>query len=160
MHKRLKRKAHEFYTTFISLKGEPHHIAMGMAVGIFIGTTPTIPLHTILILAIIFITRHNLTAALLGAWITNPITIPIFYWTEYKIGGYLLGVNHNVNLIESCTLQELLHTGWKICVPLQLGGLILATLFAVPAYYITRKAVLVVRKKRGHVHCERSAQKV
>ena len=42
----IRRRGKEFYDRFISLKGEPANIAMGMAIGVFIGVTPTIPFHT------------------------------------------------------------------------------------------------------------------
>lgn len=83
----LKKKAREFYDRFISLKGNPRSIAMGMAIGVFVGVTPTIPFHTVIIVFLILISRQNLTAALLGAWITNPATIPFFILQNMNWGG-------------------------------------------------------------------------
>ena len=34
------------------LEGDPHYIAMGMAIGVFVGTTPTMPFHTVIAVAI------------------------------------------------------------------------------------------------------------
>ena len=42
----LKRRFRIFYERFISLKGDPSQIAAGLAIGVFVGVTPTIPLHT------------------------------------------------------------------------------------------------------------------
>ena len=39
----VKRRCHRFYLSFLCLKGDPRKIAMGMAIGVFIGVTPTIP---------------------------------------------------------------------------------------------------------------------
>ena len=160
MRKRIKRKIRRFYRTFISLKGDPHRIAMGMAMGVFIGITPTIPFHTALVFLLVLITRQNFTAAMLGTWISNPLTIPFLYWGQYKIGDYLLGMNERITLEKGFELQDLLHAGWKIFVPMQLGGLIMAPLFAIPAYYLTYKVVLAIRRKRAHAHRERAHQEV
>jgi len=138
----LKRKAREFYARFISLKGDPRKIAMGMAIGIFVGVTPTIPFHTVIIVLLIFVFRQNLTAALLGAWITNPVTIPFFYLAEYKLGMFLLGLQPCGMDLTDYSIDAILRTGWNVFYPLQLGGIILAPFFAVPAYFITHKAIL------------------
>jgi hypothetical protein len=135
----MKKKLREFYARFISLNGDPRKISMGMAIGVFVGVTPTIPFHTIIIVMLIFIFRQNLTAALLGAWITNPITIPLFYATEYKLGSYLLGMQPCGMLLTECSMNAILRVGWNIFCPLQLGGIILAPIFAIPAYLITHK---------------------
>ncbi len=149
MRYRLKKKAREFYAGFISLKGPPRKIALGMAIGVFVGVTPTIPFHTAIILVLIFISRQNLTAALLGAWITNPVTIPFFYLAEYKLGAVLLGLNEYDIVLSCYSLEEILKAGWDIFYPLQIGGLVLAPFFAVPAYFITHKAVIASRKRSG-----------
>ena len=65
----LKRRIQRFHDRFISLKGEPRSIAMGMAVGVFVGVTPTIPFHTALIILFGLIWKHNLTSAYLGSWL-------------------------------------------------------------------------------------------
>jgi uncharacterized protein (TIGR03546 family) len=143
----VKRKLREFYIRFISLKGDPRKIAMGMAIGVFIGVTPTIPFHTILILFLTLFFRQNLTAAMLGAWIMNPVTIPVFYFAEYELGKLVLGLQHLDIALHAYSVDELLEAGWHIFYPLQIGGVILAPVFALPAYFITHKYVLAVRKR-------------
>ncbi len=103
-----------------------------MAIGVFIGVTPTIPFHTVLILFLIFLSRQNLTAALLGAWITNPVTIPFFYLTEYEIGKFILGWDQYRGLLTEYNVHQLLKMGWEILGPLQIGGLILAPFLLFP----------------------------
>lgn len=143
----LKKKAREFYDRFISLKGNPRSVAMGMAIGVFVGVTPTIPFHTVIILFLILISRQNLTAALLGAWITNPVTIPFFYFTEYELGRFLLGMGPCNVAVQEYSIREIIAAGWSLFYPLQVGGLVLAPFFAVPAYFITHKMVLVLRRR-------------
>jgi uncharacterized protein (DUF2062 family) len=88
----LGKRLNTWYKQLISLKGEPGAIADGLAIGVFIGVTPTIPLHTILIILICFLFKKNITAGYLGSWIiSNPLTIPFFYVAEYRLGKCLLG---------------------------------------------------------------------
>jgi len=145
----VKNKLREFYVQFISLKGDPRKIAMGMAIGVFIGVTPTIPFHTIIIIFLTMLFRQNLTAAMLGAWIMNPITIPLFYFVEYEIGKLVLGSQHLEIVLHAYSVDELMAVGWHIFYPLQIGGILLAPVFALPAYFITHKYALAFRKKNG-----------
>ena len=76
----LKKRIWTFYERFISLKGEPAQIAAGLAIGVFVGVTPTIPFHTGIIVLTGLLFRQNITAGYLGAWIiSNPLTVPLLY---------------------------------------------------------------------------------
>ena len=44
---KLNRLGKYYYLKFIRLKGDPRSLALGTAIGVFVGLTPTIPLHTI-----------------------------------------------------------------------------------------------------------------
>ncbi|MDI6776398.1 MAG: DUF2062 domain-containing protein [Syntrophales bacterium] len=139
-----------FYERFISLKGEPKTIAMGMAMGVFIGVTPTIPFHTALIIVSCLIFRQNIASAILGSWIiSNPLTIPLFYVSEYKLGRYLLRSDHFQVVFTDYSIWNVVSMGWRVAVPLLTGGIIVALFFALPAYFITYRLVLTVRKNRN-----------
>ena len=91
----LRRKIRYCYLRLRRLKGDPRKIAWGMALGVFIGVTPTIPFHMISALALAHIFRISRIAAVMGVWISNPITIPPFYYFSFKIGKWLLYPNHD-----------------------------------------------------------------
>jgi len=140
-----------FYIKFISLKGDPRPIALGMALGIFIGVTPTIPFHTLLIIIFGVLFKQNITSAYLGSWIiSNPLTSPFFYLAEYQIGEHLLGFNCTPLVFADYTLINIARMGWQILLPLLAGGIILAPLFAIPAYFITHRLIVAVRSRRHH----------
>lgn len=146
----VKKRIKSFYEKFISLKGEPRHIALGMAVGVFIGVTPTIPFHTVLIILIGFVYRHNFTSAYLGSWlISNPLTIPVFYLSQYELGRVLLGMDHITFAMADYSFKTVASLGWQILLPLQAGGIIMAPFFAIPAYYICHRAVVAMRSKNS-----------
>ena len=160
MLKYFQKKSKEFYDKFICLTGDPRKISMGMAIGVFVGMTPTIPFHTVLILAITLPMRQNLTAAMLGAWVMNPLTIPIFYVLEYELGRLILGWERFTIVFNSADIGNILEIGWEIFYPLQVGGLILAPFFAVPAYFITLHFIRVIRGGDKNAECQRSAEEV
>jgi uncharacterized protein (TIGR03546 family) len=143
-----KKQLKKIYDQFISLKGDPQAIAFGMAIGVFIGITPTIPFHTILIIAVTFMLRQNFTAAYLGSWIVmNPVTLPFFYMTQYHIGKYFIGNDQLQIVFNDYSILNIVNTGWCVAYPLLLGGFLMAPFFAIPAYFITHKAVVTIRKK-------------
>lgn len=144
-----RERIEAFYNEFVSLKGEPAPIAMGMAMGVFIGVTPTIPFHTVLIVVLGLLFRQNITSACLGSWlISNPLTIPVFYVVEYELGKRLLVDAPGHLILNDYTVWTAMGMGWHIAVPLLTGGIIIAPLFAIPAYFITHRIISAVRAKK------------
>lgn len=148
-----KNRLREYYDRFLSLRGEPKAIARGMAIGVFVGVTPTIPLHTALIVAIGIAFRQNISAGYLGSWlISNPLTIPLFYVAEYELGKYLLGDRFSPSAFTDYSLLHILQQGWGVAAPLLAGGIIIAPVFAVPAYFITHRLLIAARSGKTHDH--------
>jgi uncharacterized protein (DUF2062 family) len=144
-----KKRLKGCYEQLVSLKGDPNAIAAGLAIGIFIGVTPTIPFHTILIVLLCILLKKNITAGYLGTWlISNPLTIPFFYISQYRLGKYLLGSGYPRFYFRHSSLITIIEKGWDVIVPLSVGGIIMAPIFAVPAYFIARRLILAVRKKK------------
>jgi len=142
----LKKRVREFYNKFISLTGEPRQIAAGFAIGVFVGVTPPIPFHTVLIIIIGGILRRNITAAYLGSWlISNPLTIPLFYVSQYEIGRHVLGMDHCRFELPDYSLSTIADMGSEVLVPLLAGGILMAPFFAIPAYFVTRRMITTLR---------------
>lgn len=147
----LESRIRQFYQQFISLKGDPLSLAWGVAMGVFIGVTPTIPFHTVLIIVFGFLLRKNMTSAYLGSWlISNPLTIPLLYISEYQIGRLILGRSGVPIRFEEYSVASILRLGGDIAIPLLLGGLVLAFIFAVPAYFLSYRILSSLRKKETH----------
>ena len=142
----LKKRFKTFYEKFISLKGEPQAIAAGLAIGVFVGVTPTIPFHTAIIVVIGVLFRKNIAAAYLGSWIvSNPLTIPLFYLSQYELGRTLLGMERCHFALADYSLSAIAALGWQILLPLLMGGLVMAPFFAIPAYFATRRLMMAIR---------------
>ena len=150
----VKNRFKTWYESLISLKGEPRTVAFGLAIGVFIGVTPTIPFHTFLIILFCFLLKKNITAAFLGSWlISNPLTIPFFYVSQYRLGKYLLGNSYTGFPAPDYSLVSLIQHGDYVAIPLLAGGIIMAPFFAIPAYFVGNKLILTVRNNR-HDHGE------
>jgi uncharacterized protein (DUF2062 family) len=59
-----KQRVKAFYLRLRSLQGDPHYVAVGMAVGVFVAFTPTVPFHTLLTIALAFVLRGDLKKAM------------------------------------------------------------------------------------------------
>lgn len=145
------------------LQGNPHYVAMGMAIGVFIGITPTIPFHTALAIAFAFVLRGSKPAAAIGVWIANPLTIPLFYYGSYKIGVVLFGsnqgempdINHMIHTLESsipmqeklALIKGFLAHNLEIALMMLAGSVVLAIVPTVLSYYLTRR--LMTRASQG-----------
>jgi len=143
-----KYNIREFVQRVKNLEGDPHYVAMGLAIGIFIGITPTIPFHTVLAVALAIILRGSKVAAALGVWFSNPITAPIFYWGSYKAGMYLLG-NPAPFDIKYESILELLDLGMDVTIAMIAGGIILGILPGIASYFITRKIITTIRLRKA-----------
>ena len=143
-----KYNIREFVQRVKNLEGDPHYVAMGLAIGVFVGMTPTIPFHTALAVALAFIFRGSKAAAALGVWFSNPITAPIFYWGSYKLGMYLLGIRAPFN-VKYESILELLNLGMDVTIAMIAGGIILGVLPGIASYFITRKIITTIRLRRA-----------
>jgi hypothetical protein len=80
----------ELLRAILMLDDTPHSIALGTAVGMFIGITPTPGLQMLLVIllaiAVRRLFRFNRTAALVAVYFSNPITAVPICWVNYKVG--------------------------------------------------------------------------
>jgi uncharacterized protein (DUF2062 family) len=129
---------------FIRLRGTPDEIAKGMALGIFIGMTPTFGSQMLLAIFFAFLLKENKLAAVLGVWITNPVTAPFIYALESESGRLILGMPR-VGLPKELTLDSLKIMGWEVLAPLGLGSLIFGVVCAALAFALTLRAVPLVK---------------
>jgi len=142
-----KYNLREFVKRIKKLEGDPHYIAMGMAIGVFVGTTPTMPFHTVIAVALAFIFRGSKAAAALGVWFCNPLTAPLFYWGSYKTGMFILGHPAPFH-VKFESILELLKLGTDVTMAMVAGGVILGILPGIAAYFVTRKIFIAIRARK------------
>lgn len=160
-----RRAARYYYLRFIRLRGQPSVLARGIAVGTFIGITPTIPFHTIMALLFALILRGSKIAALLATFaVSNPLTFLPQYYLSWKIGNWFTPSNHSweevSGLIEAIlnggnfmeTITALIGIGYDSLLILVGGGIILATPFTILFYIASYMLFRNLHKKRLEKH--------
>lgn len=85
-HPRLR----EFLRRTGSLEVDERTLARGVAVGLFIGLTPTVGVQTALMLGASALLRANFPAAFIASWLNNPLTFPAFYYAYHQLGQELM----------------------------------------------------------------------
>ena len=148
----LKGKIRTFLDRVKKLKGDPTYVAKGMAIGVFIGVTPTIPFHTAIAIALAFIFKASKPAAIVGVWFGNPVTIPLFYFGSYKVGALLFRLDISADL-KGLPISEILEMGAEVTIAIMCGGIIIGIPFGIAAFFITRymfHRLQIRRKAREH----------
>ena len=146
----MKWKFKKIAVRLLRLNNSPHEIALGVAIGVFIGILPLYGLHTVLvIIAAILVRSANKIAIFLGTSISLPPTVPPITWAGYEIGRLILKGKFEPlswSVFKNITFQ-------KICnyyQPLFLGSVILGIVSAAIAYLLVFPAVkeFSLRRKR------------
>ncbi len=137
---------------------------MGTAIGVFIGITPTIPFHTIIILGITMLTRTSAIAGIIASWVVcNPLTyLPIYYFSMVignMVTPFELSWQRIKFLLNSLTshqgflhsLREITGLGFETIVVMLVGGVVLAIPFTIASYYLSLYFFNQLRKKKAKV---------
>lgn len=118
-----RRTIRYYYLRIIRLQGDPHVLARGVAIGVFVGITPTIPFHTILAIVLSFILRSSKIAALLFTVIvSNPFTLFFQYYFSWRLGTWLTFKDLSWEKIHVILNLIVAHTGFRETV-IALSGL-------------------------------------
>ena len=160
----IRRIARYYYLRFIRLQGSPHGLAKGAAVGAAIAITPTLPLHTVMIIGATLVFRINTIAALIASTvISNPLTFAGQYYLAWKIGDMLLPhrlswerIQHVLATTKEAGIVEgfkiLSHLSVDAMLVMQSGGLVLAIPTAIITYCLSYCLFEKIRKKRQEKH--------
>ena len=145
----LKRTIRYQWIKFKRLQGDPRKLAWGMALGVFVGVTPTVPFHTVVVLALAPVLGISPVTAYIGIWIMNPVTIAPLYLLAYKVGQFLIFQGEPLRMPATFTLESTLHLLWRGGVALQVGGVIIAIPPAIVSYFLTIWAVQRYRQRKA-----------
>lgn len=129
------------------LEGNPHYIALGMAIGIFVSITPIIPLQTVVAIVLAFLVRGSKSAAALGTWLSNPLTIPLVYYANYKLGCLMLGYQKTLDSIAFDSFSQLMELGLEVTWAMIVGGLVIGSILGVVAYFVTFRVFISIRRR-------------
>jgi uncharacterized protein (DUF2062 family) len=134
----------------LALDDTPHAVALGAAVGMLFGLTPTVGLQTLEVILFAVVTRRlfyfNRAAALILIYVSNPLTVAPIYYGLYTVGSLFVPGQATLEQFQQILSFEGF-TGWwqalsglatDVGLPLAIGTLFVAPAGAAVTYPITR----------------------
>ncbi len=159
------RRTIRYYTLkLIRLRGNPQSLAIGVAVGLLIGISPTIPLHTVAIIGVTLLMRVNTVSALLaGAVVCNPVTMVPLYYLCWLVGDFILPnrltwerIKEVLRLITNESFMDSIHTLSSISLDailvMMTGGFVIGIPAAIVGYYYSLRFFIKINEKRRAKH--------
>lgn len=160
-----KRLSRYYYLKFRRLQGSPQHLAKGTAIGVFLGITPIIPLHTVLVIAVTVLSRTSTVAAFLATLVVcNPLTYVAQYYFSIIIGNAVTPYHFNWDRMKAVldillakpglteSVQVLGSLGLEAAVILVIGGSILALPFSIASYFLSLRFFIKMNDKKRKKH--------
>mgnify|MGYP000267585165 CR=1 FL=1 len=128
-------------------------LARGVAVGVFVGLTPTIGIQTLLMLIGCVAIRGNFPAAFLVSWISNPVTLGPLYFAFNELGETVFGGVIGPEI----TISDRADEAAVGLLYLVLGSLLIAGPFAIASYlvFLWGWRLLVIRRRRRALRLRR-----
>lgn len=145
----LRRALRYQWLKFLRLQEDPRKLAWGMALGVFIGVTPTIPFHMVAALSLAALFRVSPVTAIIGIQVGNPLTIVPIYLTAFKVGKFLLHRGRPLVFPETFSYEAWLRVLWQGGLALQVGGIIIAIPPAIAAYFLTLWVVQRYQRRKA-----------
>jgi hypothetical protein len=138
------------YERFVKIRGNPREIALGFALGLFIGMTPYMGLHMAISVFLAALFKWNKIAAGMGAWISNPVTAPVIYSATFYAGEKILNTENACCLPTALNLDvilQLVKSAPEIFWILTVGGIVLGIPVAVLGYCLALATLLRYRER-------------
>ncbi len=110
--------------------------ALAFFIGVFFALIP-LPFQMVFVAVCAVFVRANLPVSVALVWITNPVTMPIIWFSTYKLGCFLL--NTPVSPYPFRMSVEWLRSEIeRVWMPLYMGSLIAGLIFATVSYFAVR----------------------
>ena len=106
------------------LEGTPAERARGIGVGVLSGCFPFFGLQSLIGVCLASLFKGNHLLAVIGTWISNPLTYIPLYWFNYKIGSFFLGTVRELDNFSRLTQRQMWDQGWLISSRVLFGSLI------------------------------------
>lgn len=143
----------------------PHRLALGVAIGIFVGWTPTIGLQSAITILLALMLKANKVVGLPLVWISNPFTLVPIYWPNYLIGNAVMTIfvgdrpRMTFKMFEQAVMELLKNTfnilsrdSWAqlhqilikfldFTVDLWVGSALVGLILAIISYFVSYKAI-------------------
>jgi uncharacterized protein (DUF2062 family) len=151
----------ELLKKLFQIEDTPERTALAFSIGIFLGFSPFLGLHTLTGLAIAFLFRLNRVAILLGVWTNTPWWLVPYYTLATWLGMWVVRFR-----IDWATLEGMFQLGkergflssefwmqiasqWGLLGSFLTGSLILALVLSLIAYPLSLRGIRFYRSKKA-----------
>ena len=165
------RQLKYYFLRFIRLRGEPHELALGLALGLFTGMMPIMPFQIALAVTLALIFKGNKMTAIIGTWVSNPLNWYFLYYISYKIGSLILRLSEKERGFASVMASirqgeevmvivgKIVGAGSTIISAFLLGGFVMGSVLALPSYFVFLRVFRFIKdwreKRRGRKHWQK-----
>jgi uncharacterized protein (DUF2062 family) len=149
----------KLFRNLLHIEDTPERTALAFSIGVFLGYSPFLGLHTLGAIGIAFLLRLNRVAMLLGAWTNTPWWIVPYYTVATWVGMWVMRVR-----IDGTLLKEIFRAGldqgfigsdfwtriaaqWGFLASFIVGSSILAALLGLAAYPLSLKLIRMYRSR-------------
>ena len=131
------------YRRFLKIRGNPHEIALGFALGLFVGMTPFMGFQKPIAIFFAAIFQWNKISSAAGVWISNPLSAPVIYGITYFVGANMTGLSLSQNFtgFNEITIFGLMNSTPEVLIAMILGGIIICIPIAITGYFFSFSAV-------------------
>ncbi len=144
-------------------------VAWGVALGLFIGLTPTVGFQMIIAALLATLLGANRLASVLSVWVSNPFTLAPIYYFNFRVGASFLPVERAAEVREhfalvaervaeisvtdfpatmGAALGEMGRLGFDIIAALIVGSIVVGAVAVAVSYPVTLWTVNLVRRHR------------
>ncbi len=145
----LKEKFKELFNRLVTIRGNPKEIALGFALGLFVGMSPTIGFQMIIAVFFAIVLKWNKFSAALAVWISNPVTAPVLYGSTYYLGTKVIFWKEFTNMPEELTFDafiKLIQQAPEIFGLMTVGGIVSGIPISIAGYYFAYHGIVNYRK--------------
>ncbi len=151
--------------TLVRQAENPHKVALGFAIGVWVSFTPVLGTHLLLAGFACWVLRASFFSAFVGSWVGNPWTYYFMWYSGYEFGRVLFNMPRvniesmlagglNLQVIEY-NAEVLLH---QVLLPALVGGWIVGVPFSAIFYFLVRWQVRkAVKKRHKRMHMKKLA---
>ena len=153
-------KLKDLVKKMLHIEDTPERTALAYSIGIFLGFSPFLGVHTLTGVAIAFLFRLNRVAILLGVWTNTPWWIVPYYVLATWLGTQVMRFRINTTVLKeifqletdkgfiSSDFWSRVASRWGLLLSFLVGSLILAILFALAAYPLALRWIKFYRSHR------------
>ena len=151
----------ELLKKLLQIEDTPERTALAFSIGIFLGFSPFLGLHTLTGLAVAFLFKLNRVAILLGVWSNTPWWLVPYYTLATWLGTWVVRFR-----IDGATLEGMFQLGkekgfltsefwmqiasqWGLLASFLTGSLILALLLSLIAYPLSLRGIRFYRSQKA-----------